>query len=118
MITVTQPLGNSTEHQRLLLFPTKKKKKKMQKENGSGNSIGSLASNSSDVDTSEFEDNSDFSQDSDDNETSRNDEDSQVNFLICWLTGHQRPHHSFVKQPSDCSSLNFVDQFELIVILK
>nr|CAG4642781.1 EOG090X0D01 [Evadne anonyx] len=49
----------------------------MQKENGSGNSIGSLASNSSDVDTSEFEDNSDFSQDSDDNETSRNDEDSQ-----------------------------------------
>lgn len=49
----------------------------MQKDNGSGNSIGSLASNSSDVDTSEFEDNSDFSQDSDDNETSRNDEDSQ-----------------------------------------
>jgi len=53
----------------------------MQKENRSrsNNSIRSMASNSSDVDTSEFEDNSDFSQDqdSDDNETIRHDEDSQ-----------------------------------------
>jgi len=70
-------------------LPPSSTKKKMQKENGSGNSIGSLASNSSDVDTSEFEDNSDFSQDSDDNETSRNDEDSQVHFHI-QLTDNDR----------------------------
>jgi hypothetical protein len=37
-----------------------------------------MASNSSDVDTSEFEDNSEFSPDSDDNDTSRHDDDVPV----------------------------------------
>nr|CAH0099373.1 unnamed protein product [Daphnia galeata] len=43
----------------------------------SNSSIRSMASNSSDVDTSEFEDNSEFSPDSDDNDTSRHDDDVQ-----------------------------------------
>ncbi|XP_046436853.1 twist-related protein-like [Daphnia pulex] len=49
----------------------------MQRDNRSrsNSSIRSMASNSSDVDTSEFEDNSEFSPDSDDNDTSRHDDD-------------------------------------------
>jgi hypothetical protein len=48
----------------------------------SNSSIRSMASNSSDVDTSEFEDNSEFSPDSDDNDTSRHDDDVQVSEIM------------------------------------
>lgn len=57
----------------------------MQRDNRSrsNSSIRSMASNSSDVDTSEFEDNSEFSPDSDDNDNvSRHEDDVQVSEKI------------------------------------
>ena len=62
-------------------------KGKMQRDNRSRsvNSVRSPTSNSSDVDTSEFEDNSDdFSQDSDDNDNLRTEDDSQVIDRFIW----------------------------------
>lgn len=53
----------------------------MQRDNRSrsNSSIRSMASNSSDVDTSEFEDNSEFSPDSDENDiANRQEDDTQV----------------------------------------
>ena len=52
----------------------------MQKENRSrsASSFRSMASNSSDVDTSEIEDNSDFLPDSDENDCLRQEDESQV----------------------------------------
>nr|CAG4650461.1 EOG090X0D01 [Sida crystallina] len=81
----------------------------MQRDNRSRSvsSIRSPASNSSDVDTSEFEDNSDdFSQDSEDNETLRTEDDSQERKIALKTeatTGSRRKSEG--RRPDSCDLL-------------
>lgn len=60
-----------------------------------------MASNSSDVDTSEFEDNSEFSPDSDDNDTaSRHEDDIQVSPIQGQIIQTESVSFQFLFQPT------------------